>query len=305
MIKTTIAIDKRIELVPRGKKMRKINRFWLTMSMAWLLAYSFACQPNDSWHRSHESEDISASEVDVPIDVPKPNTPVGLIETPPGIGALPGPKHPVLAAAVPIVLETDKSNPLQDLQPIVSINQGAFKPARLNREDDEEHNYNCSNGELNKGEQCDDGNSEDSDACNNQCEVNIEGCTFYRNNLGSYIFCGGDSDPGIQAEGLSWSDAQEACSSFGSYQLVTINSETENDFLTSIIDDAPWIGLNDQSSEGDFVWASGQAVVYTNWEDGEPNNSGDEDCAQIYSWDGKWNDGTCSSAIGYICEANS
>ena len=63
-----------------------------------------------------------------------------------------------------------------------------------------------------------------------------------------------------------------------------------------------WIGLNDRSVEGTFVWSNGEAVTYTNWTAGEPNNSGNEDCAHIWS-SGTWNDIPCTGyPTPYVCE---
>ena len=42
-------------------------------------------------------------------------------------------------------------------------------------------------------------------------------------------------------------------------------------------------------------------MTYTNWAGGEPNNSGNEDCTQIYT-DGEWNDQTCSDSLDYVCK---
>ena len=65
---------------------------------------------------------------------------------------------------------------------------------------------------------------------------------------------------------------------------------------------APWIGFNDLASEGSWVWQNGDDASYTNWGSGEPNNSGDEDCAHPYD-SGAWNDHRCSGlSTGYICE---
>ena len=68
--------------------------------------------------------------------------------------------------------------------------------------------------------------------------------------------------------------------------------------LKSLIDGKHywWIGATDAHSEGNFVWLSGTPWSYTNWNGGEPNNSGDEDCVHLRE-DGKWNDLPCASTF--------
>ena len=78
----------------------------------------------------------------------------------------------------------------------------------------------------------------------------------------------------------SWSNAQSDCVSKGG-NLVTIDSSAENTAIGAYFTSSSgWIGFNDIASEGTFVWVSGDAVSYTNWNSGEPNNSGNEDCAE-------------------------
>jgi len=77
----------------------------------------------------------------------------------------------------------------------------------------------------------------------------------------------------------TWNDAEaNAQSSYGGH-LVTINNAAEQSWLESQFGTQEWlwIGLNDAAVEGTWVWTSGEAVTYTNWHTGEPNNFNNED----------------------------
>lgn len=106
--------------------------------------------------------------------------------------------------------------------------------------------------------------------------------------------------------------------------LTTITSQAENDFVAARLTNAGWMGASDSASEGDWKWVtgpesgtsfwsglSGGSAVggrYSNWGTGEPNNAGDEDCAQFLTGgSGKWNDLPCSSFAlpGYVVEYGS
>lgn len=64
-----------------------------------------------------------------------------------------------------------------------------------------------------------------------------------------------------------------------------------------------WLGAADHLKEGDWRWMNDLSKVqYSGWHPNEPNNyGGNEDCALI-SMAHSWNDGTCKSSLGYICE---
>jgi hypothetical protein len=60
--------------------------------------------------------------------------------------------------------------------------------------------------------------------------------------------------------------------------------------------------LNDLAVEGTFVWSNGDAVTYTHWNGGQPDDfHSSEDCAQMRT-DGYWNDLNCTGTRAYVCE---
>lgn len=105
--------------------------------------------------------------------------------------------------------------------------------------------------------------------------------------------------------------------------LATITSEAENTFVAARLTGAGWMGASDAATEGVWQWVSGPeagttfwngtytgSVVpgqYENWNENEPNNSGNEDCAQYLIGagdEGQWNDLPCSTSMiaGYVVE---
>jgi hypothetical protein len=102
----------------------------------------------------------------------------------------------------------------------------------------------------------------------------------------------------VNAEGITWTDARAAAQA-GGWDLVTVTSLAENDFIVaSILSSGStasrshyWIGLTDAAVEGSYQWVTGEAFSYANWWGGEPNNSGDEDYgAYDYREGWAWND---------------
>lgn len=67
--------------------------------------------------------------------------------------------------------------------------------------------------------------------------------------------------------GLTWTEAKEYCESIGGH-LVTINSQKEQTFLTSIINDnesAEVYSIGLYYDDGDWIWVDDSPVTYTNW----------------------------------------
>ncbi len=104
---------------------------------------------------------------------------------------------------------------------------------------------------------------------------------------------------------IVWAEAVEECDALG-WHLASIGSKDEQDALYSVV--APyntvfWIGFNDLEVEGDWVWADGSPVTYTNWRANEPNNGGPygEQCAEIEPA-GQWDDQSCSDLQPWVCQ---
>ena len=86
-------------------------------------------------------------------------------------------------------------------------------------------------------------------------------------------------------DAVKWDDARVAAAN-QSFEgnigyLVTITSQAENQFIVSSFGDAirgVWTGafqpLGSVEPAGGWQWITGEPFVYTNWEVGEPNNSG-------------------------------
>jgi hypothetical protein len=113
-------------------------------------------------------------------------------------------------------------------------------------------------------------------------------------------------------EYLTWENAESQAERWGG-TLVTIDDAAEGSWLREHFSAASdyWIGYNDITQEGKWVWASGSISLYTNWCDGEPSNSGGqfepEDAAVMnYVEDEKsldcWNDIKTDAEVRGIVE---
>lgn len=105
----------------------------------------------------------------------------------------------------------------------------------------------------------------------------------------------------------NWENAQTDCSD-PSGDLYVVENAIEDDWIVHLVglDGAYWIGLNDRSSEGTYVWSSGSSASHRNWGDKQPDNWWfSEDCVEI-NWgdEGRWNDLNCNEQRPYICQSD-
>lgn len=96
--------------------------------------------------------------------------------------------------------------------------------------------------------------------------------------------------------------------------LVSIHSIYQNQFLLQTIKakysvqiEAIWVGLHKSSTSG-FSWSDKSPTNFLNWDQNEPSShdqwGNNENCAEIRTWNGKWNDQDCTQKRGYICQRN-
>ncbi|HSK01937.1 MAG TPA: lectin-like protein [Kofleriaceae bacterium] len=180
-------------------------------------------------------------------------------------------------------------------------------------------------GTVAVGDDCDDNNRERNpglpeicDALDNDCNsATIEQCPATcsarrapPDNARAYLFCNTST---------SWGNARTLCANAG-YKLVQIESAAEDAFVrntaTAVLGSvAIHIGGTDVATEsvwawegsGDLFWQGGPAPGgvpvngrYTNWEGGEPNDDGTEDCLEMRT-SGRWNDIPCGESLRFVC----
>lgn len=134
-------------------------------------------------------------------------------------------------------------------------------------------------------------------------------------NEANYLISTGHYYEYIPAVGITWTAARDAAAARKFYglqgYLATITIADEAALLGKQSSGAGWIGASDAAVEGQWRWVTGPEAGtqfwsgaaggnttppfnYGNWNNGEPNNSGDEDYAHINApgtgFDGSWND---------------
>ena len=133
-------------------------------------------------------------------------------------------------------------------------------------------------------------------------------CTPASVGAGHYLFCAGRR---------TWEAARDTCSGQGG-ELVVLDDNgapaanaAEDDALLEAASARGiaeyWIGLTDAALEGRFVWLDGSVLADASFGGSrfaarEPDEIVSEDCVEV-RLDGLWNDESCRSIRGAVCEA--
>ena len=139
--------------------------------------------------------------------------------------------------------------------------------------------------------------------------------TSYDNGYYIAVYTGGSS--------ITWYDAESYCQNTYGTELASLHSANDTRNAEAALSGVGltssnnvWIGFNDITTEGTFVWSDGSPVDYTNWHSGEPNDCchsstpDGEDCTHM--WGGStWNDMACDPSLlgwtipAFLCNINS
>jgi len=127
-------------------------------------------------------------------------------------------------------------------------------------------------------------------------------CTQVNNGTRSYLFCFSIT--------RTWDDARAYCMMFG-YDLVTVESGTENDWLNAAErrlggnNQDWWYGGTDAAMEGTWRWAPTMTDVgYSDWVGAEPGAGGAaENCMSNENRSSpEWSSRACSQMYRFVCE---
>ena len=101
----------------------------------------------------------------------------------------------------------------------------------------------------------------------------------------------------------TFSEAKAFCEAEGGRLFEAKTSTAAGSIATEFSLDNFWIGIQDLSSEGYFVFdSSGNQIKDSDWSTGQPDNVGGvEDCVSADA-DGEWYDDLCNIRKKFVCE---
>ena len=107
--------------------------------------------------------------------------------------------------------------------------------------------------------------------------------------------------------GEDWMFARDDCADDtpGTY-LAIPDDPLENNQISQWTGQRAWIGISDLAVEGTLITVLGQPLVFTNWENGNPNNDATNDCVIMREASGAnpgtWRVESCNNNRPYFCE---
>ena len=111
-------------------------------------------------------------------------------------------------------------------------------------------------------------------------------------------------------ERLSWTDAEEFCSSQGGH-LASVTSNATNEYILKKIESMPWnignpyqrqlwVGGFYEEKAGEWEWSDASPWKFTNWMPNQPSNHSKQRCVK-YSGPSGWKNVYCYLKIRFLC----
>jgi len=158
----------------------------------------------------------------------------------------------------------------------------------------------CGDGNVDLGEECDDGDANDGNGCDRRCRFT---CASGTGALAVTVDGFSASCYAAYGPTASYDAAAALCESHGGF-LATIITDRENTAVRAAAAALPgrgWIGLADRVTEGQFLWSTtNEPVGFTAFAAGEPSATPANDCGQIDATG--WHTAACGGLASPICE---
>jgi len=150
------------------------------------------------------------------------------------------------------------------------------------------------------------------DGIDNDCDMVIDegstanatcnGCSFLLAADGASYFA-------YCSMGVTWAAARTACTAFGAgVDLAIIDVDADQVALIGLVAGDTWIGMDDQTEEGHWVWVDGSdalvggaPVGYDGWAPTQPAGGNAENCGELDPLQPGWADSPCGELQAYLC----
>ena len=192
----------------------------------------------------------------------------------------------------------------------------------------------CGNGHVESGEECDDANNSDTDACLSTCKwaacgdghvrAGVEDCDdgnlidgdscsstclLCQSGDANFLFPENGHCYSRHDETASWGAAELTCDTRNGY-LATLVSPHEAQAveaaLLGTVAASTWIGMTDSAMPGSYAWLTYEPVQYSKWSSGTRMQNG---CAVERSTPNQsgapsveWATAPCDRTLGFVCE---
>ena len=105
---------------------------------------------------------------------------------------------------------------------------------------------------------------------------------------------------------MTWEQSGLKCKELGG-DLASIGSKAELEFLKTFLSSfLPahwfWVGLNDRSDEGEFVWSDGTSNIEVQWAVNEPKGGTVNNCVYLVVGTVLFHDHPCNEVLYPFCK---